>query len=46
MSQSYIMHGNEEVHRDISTLVIILHHLPSSSVTCDFTQYPKFGYVM
>jgi len=46
LSQSYTMHSKEEVHRDISTLVIILHHLPSSSVTCDFTQYPEFGYVI
>ena len=28
MSHSYTMHSKEEVHRDISKLVIILHHLP------------------
>jgi len=46
MSHSYTMHSKEEVHRDISKLVIILHHLPPSSLTCDFTQCPEFGYVM
>jgi hypothetical protein len=45
-SQSYTMHSKVEVRRDVSTTVIILHHLPSSSVTCDFTQYPEFGYVI
>jgi len=43
MSQSYIMHNKKEVHRDMNRLAIILHHLASSSVTCDFTQYPEFG---
>jgi hypothetical protein len=46
MSQTYTMHNKEVVRRDINMLVIILHQLPSSLFTCDFTQYPDFGYVM
>ena len=42
ISQSYIMHSKEAVHRDINRLVIILHLLPSSSVTCE----PQVRYVM
>jgi len=46
VSHSYTMHSKEEVHSDTNRVAIIWHHLPSSSVTCDFTQYPEFGNVM